>query len=221
MDPRRYLLPDSLRFSRHFLAGRSAHLGEPERAYLALGEVLVDLDDAGCSMGSYSVRTGAELLRLREERAAARPRADAEYTRSVGDEPFDLPLGHMAGNGTPFLNLHPLNWEHALKKVETSCRALGADALIECFVGRGQFVDWTPAGRLSAPLFMPGGRALALGGRETPANASPSGWQFIGLAVRWADPGESSAGARETSDSLPADRQAGEHPGQPERGRPR
>jgi hypothetical protein len=162
LDPRRYMLPDSLVYSPSFFNGRDVSFGLPDRPYEVIGELSVKLE--------LAMATGAPGI------------PDNSHNPVVAQS---VDLDRAAGNGAPYVMVRPYNWKKVLKQTHELCGEAGADALIECHVGKGTNAFWHPPTSTWVPVFGPKGTIIGGYNAVNPAFTQLSDWQLSGLLVRW------------------------------------
>jgi hypothetical protein len=161
LDPRRFMHPLSVRARLLEAAGGtpgSLRVGRPDSEFVAIGEVF-------CEVPPKVIRHGDWYG------------GPTTYAIAQTDT--------LAPNGTHYFRIESSAWPKALDSLQRQAMKLGGDAIIECFCGAGLSGFWHPPSSTWVSVFDPADRISSGYVVESPAMTSLSGWQLVGLAVRW------------------------------------
>ncbi|MFH1278972.1 MAG: hypothetical protein ABIK65_11425 [Candidatus Eisenbacteria bacterium] len=161
LDPRRFVDPKELTSILSESEGMSEHshsVGPPDREFVAVGEVYSSIKPKMLKRQTWGT---AEYGVLRTDKRAP--------------------------NGAFYYTIEATNWSKAVQELQKQAAGLQADAIVECFCGSGVSGYWHPPTTTWVPVY--GGSGTVGGGYvvQNPAMTSLSGWQIMGLAVRWTD----------------------------------
>jgi len=107
--------------------------------------------------------------------------------QSSTEQPIEQPIKSlpMAPHGRPWIDLKKYDWPMAFQEIRAQAGAMGADAVLEIFCGKGISAIWSPTQYSAVPVYDASGQIVGGYGQVVPGGVGVAPWKLMGLAVKW------------------------------------